>query len=249
MKKKGFPKEGQLAACTITQIQPHCAWVTLDEYEDLKGMIHVSEVASSWIRNIRNFIRDDQHLVCRVLSVDERSGHINLSKKRVTEAEMRKKLDSVRKERRAEKWLEFAAKKMGVPFEQAYDTIGKQLEDEFGEMYLGFEEAARGKDLSIDPKWNKAIQEVAKQNVTFSTYTVSKDICLTSEKPNGVEHIKQVLKAMADSGVLVHYISAPNYKVTLTGEDRKQVAVKLQKICQTAVEQIEAIGGCGEVAK
>ncbi len=249
MKKTGFPNEGELVLSTINNIQPHCAWATIDEYENLKGMVHISEVASSWVRNIRNFIHDGQHLVCRVTGVDQKTNQISLSIKRVTDAERRKKMDDVRKATRAIKLLEFASKKLNIDFKKAYETVGKKLEEEFGDLNSAFEQAARGNKLPVDEKWNAVLGEIAKKNVTFPTYEITKFINISSDAPNGVNQVKTILLKIKKHGANIQYISAPKYKVSLTGEDRKQTATKLQKICEDAVAEIQHTGGSGELLK
>ena len=244
-----MPEEGDLVLCTISKIQPHCAWASLDEYENLKGMIHISEIASSWVRNIRNFIRDGQHIVCRVLSSDTKTKHISLSIKRVTDGEKRNKMESARKERRAEKMLEFVAKKNGTTFEKAYEEVGKKFEEEYGDIWSGFEAAARGEKLPISTKWSKVITEIAEKNVTFPVYEISRFINISSPASDGIEVVKKVLVSLTKDGVDVKYISAPKYKVSLKGENRKQTAIKLQKLCQAAIDQISSSGGSGELLK
>jgi translation initiation factor 2 subunit 1 len=249
VKKEEMPQDGELVLATISKIQPHCAWATLDEYENRSGMIHISEIASSWVRNIRNFIHDGQHLVCRVMSVDEKKNQIELSIKRVTDAEKRRKMEDVRKSKRAIKLLEFASKKMGVDFKKAYDTIGKKLEEEFGDLNTALENAARGNALPVEKKWSDVLVEIAKKNVTFPTYEITKFINVQSEAADGVNVVKEILMSIKKQGASIQYISAPKYKVTLSGEDRKQTAIKLQKMCENAVSEIQKQGGNGELLK
>lgn len=243
-----LPTEGELVLCTITNIQKNCAWARLDEY-DIEGMIHISEVASSWVRNIRNFIRDDQHLVCRVMNVDPKTNHVGLSIKRVSDAEVRQKMESARRVKRAEKLLEFAAKQMGVDPKTAYETVGKKLEDEFGDVYSALEAAARGEKLPVEKKWAEVLTEIGKKNIIIPTYKITRFMTITSEKPDGLLAVKKAIKTMMDQKVHVQYISAPKYMVTLQGEDRKQVANKLQKIGDEAIKLIESMGGVGELLK
>ena len=249
MEETKLPKEGELVLATISNIQPHCAWATLDEYETISGMIHISEIASSWVRNIRNFIHDGQHLVCRVMNVDLKTNQISLSIKRVTDAEKRRKMENVRKSKRAAKLLEFASKKMGVEFQKAYETVGKKLEEEFGDLNAALEHAARGNKLPVDENWNRVLIEIAKKNVTFPTYGMTRFINIKSEDSDGVERVRKVLLNLKKQGTVVQYISAPKYKVSLSGEDRKKTAMKLQDLCEAAVAEIQNLGGEGELLK
>ncbi|MEK6948847.1 MAG: S1 RNA-binding domain-containing protein, partial [Nanoarchaeota archaeon] len=57
LQKKGFPQEDELVLCTVTKVEFHSVFVTLDEYGK-GGMIHISEVSPGRIRNIRDFVRE-----------------------------------------------------------------------------------------------------------------------------------------------------------------------------------------------
>ena len=50
--KKGLPSRNELLVCTVKNISPHSAFVSLDEYEDQDAMLHISEVARGRIKNI-----------------------------------------------------------------------------------------------------------------------------------------------------------------------------------------------------
>ena len=42
--KEGFPEEDDIVMCTVTAIHFHSVFVTLDEYKNRSGMIHISEM-------------------------------------------------------------------------------------------------------------------------------------------------------------------------------------------------------------
>jgi hypothetical protein len=45
-----------------------------DEYENIEGLIPISEIATGWIKYIRDHIREGQKVVCKVLHVDKTAG-------------------------------------------------------------------------------------------------------------------------------------------------------------------------------
>ena len=91
-KKKGFPEEDDIVLCTVKKILYHSVFVTLDEYDNLEGMIHISEIAPGRIRNIRDYVREGKKLVCKVLRVRKEKGHFDLSLRRVNEGQRRRAL-------------------------------------------------------------------------------------------------------------------------------------------------------------
>ena len=100
-KKPDWPEVGDLVIATVEEVTDFGAYVKLDEY-DKKGLLHISEISSSWIRNIRDFVREGQKVVLKVLRVDVEKGHIDLSLRRVTKREKIEKMMSYKKERKAE---------------------------------------------------------------------------------------------------------------------------------------------------
>ena len=74
-----MPEEGEIVLCTVKKILYHSIFATIDEYETLEGMLHISEVSPGRIRNIRDFVKEGKQIVCKVLKVDKVKGHIDLS--------------------------------------------------------------------------------------------------------------------------------------------------------------------------
>jgi len=91
--KPEWPEVGDLVIATIENVTDYGAYAKLDEYTK-RGLLHVSEISSSWIRNIRDFVRENQKMVLKVLRIDAEKGHIDLSLRRVTKRERIEKTKS-----------------------------------------------------------------------------------------------------------------------------------------------------------
>ena len=53
-----LPEIGELVVATIAKVGDHGAYATLDEYSNVQGFLHVSEIGQGWIRNINKFIKN-----------------------------------------------------------------------------------------------------------------------------------------------------------------------------------------------
>ena len=53
-----MPEQGEIVLATVTRVMDHGAYVTLDEYDDIQGFLHISEIAPGWIRAINRFVRN-----------------------------------------------------------------------------------------------------------------------------------------------------------------------------------------------
>ncbi|MEM1878142.1 MAG: S1 RNA-binding domain-containing protein, partial [Desulfurococcaceae archaeon] len=85
--RKELPDQGELTIATVKDIHEFGAYVTLDEYADLKAFLPWSEVSSKWIRDIREVIREGQKIVVKVIRVDKGKKEVDVSLKRVSDTE------------------------------------------------------------------------------------------------------------------------------------------------------------------
>src|SRR5512139_2765289 len=110
--RTALPEVGEFVVATVTRIAPYGAYVTLDEYNKVEGLVHISEVSSGWVRNIRDHIREGQKTVLRVLRVDPAKLHVDLTLRRVSGPERKEKLLQWKQDTRGRKFLNMAAERL-----------------------------------------------------------------------------------------------------------------------------------------
>src|SRR3990172_3047793 len=140
MERSGFPEEGDLVVCTVKKVTDFGAFVELDEYGRKEGLIHISEVASGWVKYIRDHVREGQKIVCKVLYVDTIKHHIDLSLKDVNEHQRREKIQEWKNEQKAEKWIQYVAKTTKISQEDLNKLIAL-FYDKYGSVYSAFEKS------------------------------------------------------------------------------------------------------------
>jgi len=252
--KHEWPESGDLVIATVENVTDYGAYVKLDEY-DKRGLLHVSEISSSWIRNIRDFVREGQKVVLKVLRVDSEKGHIDLSLRRVTKREKIEKVMSWKKERKAETLIRSVAEKTRLPVEEIYEKAGTPMENEYG-LYEGFEKAVReGAEfltkMGVPEDIAKVIVEVGQERIHVPMVKVKGTIELRCMKPNGVKIIKEAFanaKKAEKSGntkLRFYVIAAPKYGVEVLAEDYKRAEDALQKVAQNVVSNVTKAGGLG----
>ncbi len=248
--KKGYPEVGELVVATVKTVKPYGAFVTLDEYENKEGFIHIGEIATGWIKYIRDHVREGQKVVCKVLRVDPERGHIDLSLKRVNEHQRREKIQEWKNERKAEKLFEIVAQRLGKSVDECYEEFGYDLIDTFGTLFGAFEEAAINEDVLKDEgfegDWVKIFVDVAKENIVPPYVKISGYLELTTTAPNGIEHIRKVLQDIEDENVVVTYVGAPRYRINIRAEDYRTAEELLQNVANRAIEEFKKLGGEGE---
>ncbi|MDH5481403.1 MAG: translation initiation factor IF-2 subunit alpha [Candidatus Bathyarchaeota archaeon] len=253
-RKQEWPEVGDLVIATIDTVTDYGAYAKLDEY-DKKGLLHISEISSSWIRNIRDFVREGQKTVLKVLRVDVEKGHVDLSLRRVTKREKIEKVMFWKKERKAEVLLRSVAEKTGQSIENVYEKVADPVEKEYG-LYEGLEKVAKeGAEvltkIGVPEEFASVLAEVARERIRLPTVKVKGIVEVRCAKPNGVKIIKDAFlnakKAEKSRDVKLRFyvVATPKYCIEVLAENYKRAEGILQKVAQNIVSNIVKAGGQG----
>ncbi|MFP4654575.1 MAG: translation initiation factor IF-2 subunit alpha [Methanohalobium sp.] len=253
-----WPNVGDFAVCTVKNVTDFGAYVTLDEYGDKEGFIHISEIKAGWVKYVRDYVREGQKIVCKVLRVDPTRRHIDLSLKDVNEHQKREKIQQWKNEQKASKWLQFVAEETGTD-NKTMKNLKAIFSEEFGSSYSAFEEAAMyGMDafenIKIDKSLAEKIAKIAQDNIKIPYVEIAGYLDLTSHAPNGIEIIKEAMKAADntkenydnDVKINISYIGAPRYRIKINAPDYKTAENALKKAAENVISTIKELGGKGE---
>lgn len=250
MNEREWPEEGELVVCTVADVKDFAAFVALDEYNDRRGLIPISEIARGWIKYIRDYVREGQKVVCKVLNVDPNRGHIDLSLKDVNEHQRREKIHEWKNEQKAVKWIEFASEASGADRK----IIEEAILHEYGQLYPAFEDivttGGEATDkLNLDKKVKTALSTIANENVKVSRVTITGHLILTSPRPDGVNVIRRALRSaqpkVENVDIDLIYVGAPKYRIKVTAPDYKEAEKAIEKAANAAVGVVERAGGSG----
>jgi len=251
MHEREWPEEGELVVCTVSDVKDFAAFVSLDEYNGRRGLIPISEIARGWIKHIRDYVREGQKVVCKVLNVDPDRGHIDLSLKDVNEHQRREKIHEWKNEQKAAKWIGFAAEAAGV--DRA--TIEEAIYREYGQLYPAFEEIVStggeaAERLNLDEPVKRALIAIANENVKVPRVTISGYLILSTPRPDGVNVIRRALRSaqpkMDNVDIDLVYIGAPKYRIKVTAPDYKEAEKAIEKAANAAIGVVERGGGAGK---
>jgi len=247
-KKQKFPEVGEIVICTVKRILPHAVFVDLDEYGK-EAMIHISEIAPGRIRNIRDYVKENKKVICRILNLDKEKGYIDLSLRRVTLTQKTTKNNQYKQELKCEKILEDAAKALKLDLKTIYEKAGSNLIDKYSSLTNCFSEIINNNlDLKtlIDDKIAEKITEIVKEKIKPPEVIISGTLKLESDSIDGIEIIKKSLKNIKDDDVKISYISAPNYKLTVKAKDYKTAEAKIKNISLNIIESMKKLKGRAE---
>jgi translation initiation factor 2 subunit 1 len=255
MQYEGWPEPGELVVGEVTEIEEFGVFVDLEEYADTEGLVHVSEVASGWIKNVSDHVSEGERVVAKVLDVDESSQQIDLSIKDVNDHQRKETIQRWRNDQKADNWMERA---VGDRDDETFGRIANALIDAHGTLYDAFEAAAiHGResleDADLDDDILDDIVEVARENVSVPFVTVTGYVDLRAPGPDGVEDVKEALIAAEGNGDLpdeieieVSAVGAPQYRVRVQAPDYKTAESTLEDSVDRASDAIQAVDGTAE---
>ncbi len=236
--KVKYPEVGDLVVVSIREVKGFGAKGDLVEYEGIDGFIHIAEIATGWVKHIRDHLREGQNTVCKVLNVDKTRNHADLSLKRVNQHQKREKIAEWKNEQKAEKLLEIVASSLSISVEQAESDFASDLRERYGVLYAAFEDASASEEWlpEVEGKWKDAFTKVAKDNVVIPFVSIGGTLELYSLMSDGVERIVSCLEGVEEEDVKLRYAGAPVYRITVKEENYK----KAEELLKAKVDRILA---------
>jgi translation initiation factor 2 subunit 1 len=214
-----FPELGELVVGTITKIMPYGVFCRLEEY-GIDGFVHVSELSSTWVKNIRSIVKEGQRVVLVVINVEKQKNQVDLSLKKVSENDRKRKMESFTREKKSLKMLE----RIGVVLNKKTEVkqIEAKLSKEYGDVYSALEKIKQGESPDIPKNWFDELLKIAKLEFKERKVTVKAKVELKSMESDGVERIRKTLKSIQSLGGEVVYLGAPNYLISKDFSNHKE---------------------------
>jgi len=246
MSRRNLPEPGDLVIGTVKKIFDHGVYVDLDEYENLQAYCHVSEVSSTWVRNIRNVMRLGKKVVGRVMRI--KAEQIDISIKRVSDGLKRSKVEEWKKYKTGLTLLEMGAKQRKINIETARAEIEDQLTSFHGSLFNAFEEALfRGEaafiEAGLSEEWTKILTSIAKKNLAIPKVEITRDLEIICWESNGATLIKKALKEAikareemeaeeAELSMDIYIRGAPMYRVNIHARDYELAEGLMSKVVE-----------------
>lgn len=250
-----FPEDGELVVGTVREVQNFGAFVTLEEYPGKEGFVHIREVAPGWVKRIRDYVREQARVVCKVMGVDAKKGHIDLSLKAVNDHQRRETIQAWKNEQKADNYLKMMAERQKTTADALLAQFGGKLIETFGSLYAAFEQAAEYGQEAFDQEnlkgpWVQPFIDFAKENIQASFVEITGFVDVQSSAADGVKHVSKALKAaekseFEDVTIEVTYMGAPHYRVTVKAPDFKIAEDQLKGAADRAIALIQKAGGTG----
>ena len=136
--EKPFPDLEECVMVNVKHIAEMGAYVQLLEYNNIEGLILLSELSRRRIRSINKLIRVGKQEVVMVIRVDKEKGYLDLSKRRVSAEDVAKTEERFNKAKAVHSTLRHISNRKLVPMAQLYQRIAWPLYRKYGHAFGEF---------------------------------------------------------------------------------------------------------------
>ncbi|OMJ07229.1 Eukaryotic translation initiation factor 2 subunit alpha [Smittium culicis] len=252
-----YPEPEEFVVVKVRQIADMGAYVQLEEYGNIEGMVLLSELSRRRIRSVQKLIRVGKKEVVVVLRVDKDKGYIDLSKRRVTPEEAAKCEEKYQKSKAVHSIMKHVAKKTETDVEELYKSFGWPLYKKYGHAYDAFKLSLSDKNAVFD-EFNLApdvLEDLIfniKRRLTPQPVKIRADVEVSCYGYQGVDAIKKALKAGEDCStdeVPIKLIAPPMYVLTTNSLNKTAGTEIMDKAISVIEETIKAEEGGEFVVK
>ena len=243
IENQDMPELGELVLALVTSISSHGAKVVLEEYNNMYGFLHISEIATGWVKNISRFITVNQKVVLKVIRIDSAREEVDLSLRQVSGEDRKQKLLFVKRYDKTRSIFDSLQTRLKIT-ENQKNQYFDMMEDQFGTVYSGLEELIKNGDkafdkLDIPKEVTNELVNISKTKISIPIVNVTGIIQVTTHDPNGINLIKdsmsKVLSNKSRNKLEISYLGSPKYKITVYAEDYKTA----EKNLTSALEKIK----------
>jgi translation initiation factor 2 subunit 1 len=241
-----LPEPGEIVLATVSKVSDHGAYVTLDEYNNVQGFLHVSEIAPGWVRNIGRYVKEGEKKVLVVKKVRSERKEIDLSLKQITKDQKKKKLLEVKRYEKGKTIIQ-NVKEVGKISDKDIDALEESIFSKYDSIYDAFLDVARNgidvlNDLKLPKKTIVVIEDISSK-IRIPSVEIRGILEISNTKPDGVEVIKKILgnatKKDNNSKVEITYVGAPKYRISVSSGDFKTAEKTLKPIILDIQSSIE----------
>jgi len=254
-----YPEVDDVVMVNVRSIADMGAYVHLLEYNNIEGMILLSELSRRRIRSINKLIRVGRTEPVVVIRVDKDKGYIDLSKRRVSKEDIERCTEKYSKAKAVNSIVRHVAEILGFKTNEELEDLYKKTAWYFetkskkqGTAYDYFKQSVSDpsllNDLGLDENMKAVLVENIQRKLTQQAVKIRADFecsCFTYE---GIDAVKDALRAGIAVGnpeipIKINLIAPPVYVMTCSTPERTEGLALLNEGCKVVEERIKASGG------
>ena len=234
-----LPEVGEIVIATIKKTGDHGAYVSLDEYDDIQGFLHISEIAPGWVRKVTKYVKEGDKKVLLVKKIQANRAEIDLSLKQISKEQRKQILLDVKWFEKEQGILKNIQDKVKLSSEEV-DDLEEKLLSKYKSVYdavidIGTNNINVIDDLEISEKIKKTIDELSKK-IKLPTVEIRGILEMTNNKSDGIEIIRKILldaiKESQNQKITILYLGAPKYRLSIVAQDFKTAEKTLKPILE-----------------
>lgn len=252
--KDKYPEIDDVVMVNVFSIAEMGAYVHLLEYNNIEGMILLSELSRRRIRSINKLIRVGKTEPVVVIRVDKEKGYIDLSKRRVSAEDVEKCTERFAKAKAVNSILRHVAEILEF-------TSDAQLEELYQKTAWYFEEKYKNKaaaydffklsvtepsvldQCELDEKTKEVLLHNIKCKLTSQAVKIRADIECSCFGYEGIDAVKESLKSglsrsTEEITIRINLIAPPLYVMTTSTPDKSEGLKTLEEAIENIKESI-----------
>lgn len=258
-----FPEVEDVVMVNVRSIAEMGAYVHLLEYNNIEGMILLSELSRRRIRSINKLIRIGKNECVVVIRVDKEKGYIDLSKRRVSQEDILKCEEKFAKAKAVNSILRHVAELLDYTsdkqLEALYTKTAWHFDEKYnkpGAAYEAFKHAVTNPEIldecDIDDKTKEILLANIRRRLTPQAVKIRTDIEVACYNYDGIDAVKAALRqglemSTEEMPVRINLIAPPMYVMTTTTLERAEGLAKLNAAIEKIRDNIEEVGGIFKV--
>jgi len=248
-----YPVLDDLVKVQVKRIAEMGAYVSLLEYNNIEGMIQLSELSKRRIRSISKLVRVGRTEVVMVLRVDQEKGYIDLSKRRVSTEDVTLCEEKFNKSKTVHSIMRHVAGQHKEPLLDLCKKVAWPLYAKYGHAYEAFkafmndeEKIFEGLDVSDDIKESVKVQ-IGRRLISQVIRLRAKIECSCFEY-EGIDAVKAALLeglkfSAEESELTLKLIAPPLYSLVCVCNDKELGMKKIDQAIQEIKSTIETKKG------
>lgn len=250
-----YPEVDDLVMVQVKRVAEMGAYVSLLEYNNIEGMILLSELSKRRIRSISKLVRVGRTEVVLVLRVDKEKGYIDLSKRRVSPEDIAQCEEKFSKSKTVHSIMRHVASQHGQPLVDLCKQIAWPLYTQYGHAHEAFKRFSNDEEdifEKLEPSISQEIKDSLKvqigRRLTPQIIRLRAKIEVSCYEYEGIDAVRAaLLKGLEgstdDQELSLKLIAPPLYSLVVVCRDKELGMKKIDESMDLIRETIEAKRG------
>ncbi|KAG5322667.1 IF2A factor, partial [Pseudoatta argentina] len=258
--KEKYPEVEDVVMVNVRSIAEMGAYVHLLEYNNIEGMILLSELSRRRIRSINKLIRVGKTEPVVVIRVDKEKGYIDLSKRRVSAEDVEKCTERYAKAKAVNSILRHVAELLHYDnddqLEELYQKTAWHFEEKYKKQkasaYDFFKQSVLDPSIlaecGLDEHTKEVLLNNIKRKLTSQAVKIRADVEVACYGYEGIDAVKTALKAglalsTDELPIKINLIAPPLYVMTTSTPEKQDGLKALSDAIEVIQNKIMSLGG------